>query len=74
MDEPANSIGANIRQARLALDWTQAELGSRVRASQGNVARWETGRHKPNAASLVRLESVLNVQNLSAASADASRG
>ena len=61
-DIPQTIIGLRIRQARLALDWTQAELGARVRASQGNVARWETGRHKPNAASIIRLESVLDVK------------
>ena len=47
----------NIKRARLAKDWTQRDLASRLNTDTMSVSRWERGRVRPSAtfeAALVR--------------------
>ena len=38
------SMGQHIKEARLALGWSQQELGDRSWTSQGTISRFESGR------------------------------
>jgi transcriptional regulator with XRE-family HTH domain len=56
----AAEVGDRIREARLAKDWTQAELAVRMGVNERTVARWQSGR-LPKPATLVRLATALDV-------------
>ncbi len=50
---------ANIRRFRKRLKLTQSALAALVGRSQGSVADWETGRRKPDGASIILLKMLL---------------
>jgi transcriptional regulator with XRE-family HTH domain len=48
-----------LRQARLAADLTQSELGRRTGFEQTQISKWENGRAGLSLATAVRLSAVL---------------
>lgn len=44
-----------VRAARRHAGLTQAQLGELIGVTKGNVSAWETGRHEPSYANLVRI-------------------
>jgi transcriptional regulator with XRE-family HTH domain len=56
----AAEVGDRIRDARLAKDWTQAELAARMGVNERTVSRWQSG-HLPKPETLVQLAVVLGV-------------
>ena len=48
-----------MREARLSVDLTQAELAGRLGVDQAVIARWETGVREPRVRAAVRLSEVL---------------
>ena len=53
--EGNNMNGAEIREARLRLSITQAELGEALSVAGNTVARWERGELLPPAPKMLRL-------------------
>lgn len=51
-------IGAWIRAARAAKGWTGADLADRLGTSKANVSHWETGKHEPSFAQLLRIRDI----------------
>ncbi len=63
---PTSVFGKRLRAARLALGWTQAELGRRIGMEEQNtgaprVSRYETGQHDPDPATAEALAKVLGL-------------
>ncbi|KAA6184639.1 helix-turn-helix transcriptional regulator [Thiohalocapsa marina] len=50
-----------LKAWRLWLGWTQAELASRAKVTQAQVARFESGKGIPRADTLLRLSSAMGV-------------
>lgn len=57
LDEPA---GEHIAAARDALDWSRADLASRLGCSHSAVVRWERGNRRPGRESAVKLQRLAN--------------
>lgn len=57
------SLGARIRQARLAQYMSQQDLADAAKVSQPTVANWEKGSHIPRQAALLRLANILNTSS-----------
>lgn len=61
------ALGRRIRAARLAREWTQAQLGERLfgheeaNTTAPRISRWERGMHKPDLDAIERLAEVLNL-------------
>jgi transcriptional regulator with XRE-family HTH domain len=55
------ALGARIKEARLARNWSQQELADRVRVSQPTIVHWEQGTHAPRHLALARLSDTLGV-------------
>lgn len=47
MKKPDIKFGRNIRDRRMALGLTQADIGRMVNVDQGAVSKWEVGETKP---------------------------
>ena len=56
------ALGAQVRERRLELGLTQAELASRVATTQAAVARLELGGSEPALRTLSRLATALEVE------------
>jgi transcriptional regulator with XRE-family HTH domain len=54
-------IGRNIRAARLALGWSQPQLGRALGVTKGAVLNWEKGRTRLWPGGLTHLAAVLGV-------------
>lgn len=52
----------NLRRLRELRGWTQVELGKRCSLSQNSLSGYESGRHKPQIESLVKLAKALRVR------------
>ena len=50
-----------IKETRIEMGWSQAELARRMFVAQSSVADWESGRKAPHTKNLVRLAIVLGV-------------
>ena len=50
-----------IKEARIALGWSQADLARRMFVTQPSVADWESGRKAPHTKNLARLAMLLGV-------------
>jgi transcriptional regulator with XRE-family HTH domain len=50
-----------IKQRRIELGWSQAELARRMFVSQPSVAEWESGRKAPHLKNMARLAMLLGV-------------
>lgn len=55
------SLGARLRELRLAAGLTQAELARRTGIHRPNIARVEAGRHTPSLETLARLAGAIGV-------------
>lgn len=51
-------IAREIITARLKAGWTQKQLAQRAKVSVETISRLESARHKPQAATLAKLEAV----------------
>lgn len=51
-----------ILRRRHELGLTQAALGERMRRSQSDIARWESGRIKPQRICVLQLEDALQLE------------
>jgi transcriptional regulator with XRE-family HTH domain len=58
----AGQLGDAIRTLRELRGYTQRQLATRIRATQSQVANWESGISRPGAASLVKLMDALGYQ------------
>lgn len=47
-----------IRGARLACGWTQARLAEELGLTKANISHWETGKHDPSFAQLVKIRDL----------------
>lgn len=56
---PAHSLPFVIKQRRLALGFTQADVAHFIGVSQGAVARWERGSRLPGGDHLLKLQRLL---------------
>ncbi|AXH37017.1 XRE family transcriptional regulator [Humibacter sp. BT305] len=56
--------GEALRQRRLEVAMTQRELAARSGVPQPNIAAYETGRRRPSAETLARLDEVLLVPTI----------
>lgn len=57
------AIGQKIRSLRLAAGFdTQEEFARAMEVDQPRIAKWESGRNRPEPASLKKLAKVLNVK------------
>ena len=54
-------IGGRIRALRKSRGWSQADLASRLGATQAQVSKWELGKIDPSATNIVRLSRVFDV-------------
>ena len=50
--------GQQIREKRLALKMTQAQLGEALRVNKNTIARWERGELTPQSTEMLRLAFV----------------
>lgn len=50
-----------IKETRVALGWSQADLARRMFVTQPSVAAWESGRKAPHTKNLMRLAMLLGV-------------
>lgn len=55
-------IGQRIRNARLALGLTLAEVGNALKVTRQYVYAWESGRRNPGRKHLAKLAEVLGLQ------------
>ncbi|GAB2732907.1 helix-turn-helix domain-containing protein [Streptomyces bullii] len=53
-------VGIRIREARLAANLTQMELGARIGRDHRTIHRWEYGQRVPNLDDLVLLADTLD--------------
>lgn len=44
--------GAQIREARLAAEMSQAQLARAIQSTEKNIQRWETGQNQPRVSSV----------------------
>ncbi|HHH29104.1 MAG TPA: helix-turn-helix domain-containing protein [Polyangiaceae bacterium] len=58
---PAALVGARVRELRIALGWSQRELGRRVGVSHAAVCQLERGHHGCTLARIVRYAEALRV-------------
>jgi len=59
---PEGSLGAKIRELRLARGWTQAFLGEQIDVAQAQISAWERGEIRmPDPAAMVRMAEVFGV-------------
>lgn len=58
----AERLGSQIKAQRLALGWTQEDLGAKIGVEVNTVSRIECGTHLP---SLLRLESIADTLGVS---------
>lgn len=68
------TIGAKIRDARVARGMTQEELASAVSVSRSTLSSWERGRTQPDLESLARLSELLQCDLLDAPVAEEAAG
>lgn len=61
LGNPADSLGARLREIRHRAALTQVELGVCLGHAQSVIARWEDGRLEPRVVELIRLAEVLAV-------------
>jgi transcriptional regulator with XRE-family HTH domain len=54
-NDAVESAASMIRSARQRLGWTQEQLARAAHTSRSAIARYETGRHEPTYAVLVRI-------------------
>lgn len=61
--ENAAQIGARIREAREAKGWTRRQLAREMDgvASDNDLYRWETGRHRPHDETLATIAKALHL-------------
>lgn len=60
-DTRAQQIAQIVRRARLAHDWTQANLAQEVGVHKQTIYHIETAKHPPSAELMGKLEQVLDV-------------
>ena len=56
-----NLLGIKIREARQALDLTQAALAYRMKRTEQTIRNWERARRTPNEDDLKKLARVLKI-------------
>ena len=56
-----NTLGQNIRNARLAARLSQEQLADRIPISAGAIGHYENGRHQPSVETLEKIAEVLGV-------------
>lgn len=59
--EPDTGIAARIREAREALEWSQADLAHRLGVTQDTIRGWEAAEREPRSNRLVTMAGVLGV-------------
>ncbi len=55
------TIGRNIREARLSAGLTQVVFAKRAKMGQGDVSRYESGRRGPSVPTLLRFAKALKI-------------
>lgn len=55
----SNTGSSPIAQRRIALGMTQKQLAEAIGTTQAMIARWETGKHTPSGAALLKLTDAL---------------
>ena len=55
------TFGERVRQRRIALGWTQAELAARLDMHQPDLCDLEKGRHAPTLETVEKLAAALDV-------------
>lgn len=55
------ALNINIKNARINKKMTQKELGNAIGVSHNAISDWESGNHKPDADTVMKLCRVLNV-------------
>lgn len=52
------TIGEWIAAARASRQWNQTRLGDEIGVGKANVSHWETGKHEPSLAQLLRIRDL----------------
>ena len=61
MTDSLRDFGKRVKESRLAIDLTQAELAKRAGLQESWISHFEVGRRKPSIRNLLKLSDALNV-------------